>query len=535
MSNLEQNIDRIFAAYLQNVAQFDETLALLETVHRKLSSAERSAFFDFLWQRFSAVPISHVTGRRTPHEIVIRAWARFGPADTLPAHLFGALNWNDPAQMESWAVKVGSEFVHSLVSHKDRFSKPALEQIKAQVDLVTSGQSSELVGVAFPKQLQEVATRLGTAVDKINFEHFQETIAPRRKAAPSPNQKTPRSKPPQVGKYGRWRIISNLPEGGQAHVFLVEDAKREFKGNWVLKRLKNVDSPTRKARFEREIKVIKSINHPNVLKVIDSDLTALRPYFVSEFCERGSLLNVGASSFKANVKATMETLVPIVDGLVHIHAAGPIHRDIKPANILIRGDGTPVIADFGICFTEDGKQITLSDEGVGSKNFMAPEMESGQRDLGEPSDRTDVYCLGKVMFWMLSGAVEFSREDYRKLSLTRLLNDQRFEHVQQLLDEMVVREPKKRISSRELRGRFEMTASLVEGNYAPLSPSVGIRCRFCGIGQYTPLQNKPGYQIPEIGLHLTAGTDVRVLWCRHCGHVEIFQFNGIENREWWNR
>jgi serine/threonine protein kinase len=299
--------------------------------------------------------------------------------------------------------------------------------------------------------------------------------------------------------------------------------------------LKNVDSPTRRARFEREIEVVQSINHPNILKVIDSDLTAARPYFVSEFCEGGSLLDVGASKFRANVTATIVTLLPLVDALVAVHNVGPIHRDIKPANILIRGDGTPIIADFGICFTEDGKQITLSDEGVGSKNFIAPEMESGQHDLGGPSDRTDVYCLGKVMFWMVSGGLEFSREDHRKRSLMSLLSDQRFEHVHHLLDEMVVREPQKRIPSRELRRRLEMTASLVEGNYAPLSPSVGIRCRFCGIGQYTPLRNKPGYRIPEIGLDLAAGTDARVLWCRHCGHVELFQFNGIENRGWWEK
>ena len=80
-----------------------------------------------------------------------------------------------------------------------------------------------------------------------------------------------------------------------------------------------------------------------------------------------------------------------------------------------------------------------------------------------------------------------------------------------------------------------MTASLVEGNYAPLSPSIGIRCRFCGIGQYAPMPNKPGYPVPELGLRLTAETDVRVLWCRHCGHVEIFQFKGVENRVWWEK
>jgi hypothetical protein len=185
MPDIEQNIDRIFGGYLQNLAQFDGTVELLESYYHNLSPTERTGFFDVLWRRFSSAPISHLTGKRSPHEIVIRAWARFGPADALPAHLFGALNWSDPAQMESWAVKIGSEFIHSLFSYKVRFSKAALDQVKAQVTLITSDKSSELVGVAFPPQLQEVASRLSTAVDKINFESFQHTIVgPRSRPIP---------------------------------------------------------------------------------------------------------------------------------------------------------------------------------------------------------------------------------------------------------------------------------------------------------------------------------------------------------------
>jgi hypothetical protein len=536
VADIHQTIGRIFDAYLQDISQFEETVALLESYYLTLSPEARTEFFDILWQKFSSARISHLTGKRTPHEVIIRAWAAFGPAETLPAHLFATLDWKDSGQMIAWAVKIGGEFVHSLFSYRHRFSKPALDQVKENAALIASEKSRELAGASFPAQLIEVAQRLTTAVDKINFEDFQQGIVgPKTPQDSRRGKNASRPAKVQVQKYGRWKIIKSLPEGGQAHVFLVEDVRQEFKGNWVLKRLKNIDDPTRRARFQRETKVIQSINHPNVLKVIDSDLTGHRPYFVTEYCEQGSLLDTGASNFRGNLKTAARILLQIVDGLVVVHNTGPIHRDLKPGNILIRKDGTPVIGDFGICFVQDGEHITLSDEGVGSKNFMAPEMESGQRDLGGPTDRTDVYCLGKVIYWMLSGGVEFSREDHRKSSLVKLLQDQKFEHVHQLLDEMVVREPEKRIRSGELKERLEMTASLVEGNYAPLSPSIGIRCRFCGIGQYTPLRNKPGYTIPEVGLNLTAGTDVRVLWCRHCGHIEMFQFNGIENRAWWDK
>jgi hypothetical protein len=338
----------------------------------------------------------------------------------------------------------------------------------------------------------------------------------------------------------RWKGTGRtLPEGGQAHVFEVEDRKGEFQGKFVQKRLKNVKDPTRKARFEKEVRALHSIDHPNVLKVIDFDLDAERPYYVSEYCTHGSLDDTGALPYKANIQATSKIVLPIVEALVAAHRAGVIHRDIKPGNILIREDGTPVIGDFGICFMEGEEPITMSNEGVGSRNFIAPEMESGQHDLGEPSDRTDVYCLGKVIYWMLSGGKEFAREEYPSLRV--LLNDQKFDHVQRLLDQMVVRDPQMRIASDQVSAKLEMTISLVEGNFAPLIPSIGIRCRFCGIGKYErAFVYGSGNSYSVFGLGESGQRSnydegkTALLRCGHCGHIEWFQLADITCKGWWD-
>jgi serine/threonine protein kinase len=428
---------------------------------------------------------------------------------------------------------VGGEFVHSLWSYRGRFSQAALDVIKAQCALFLSDEASKLVGVLFPPQLVELAKRLDDVVGKIIFER---NTADLRRPQTGIKQGTRQG----VGKsrrqaYDRWEIVRSLTEGGQAHIFVVEDRRKQFPGQWVLKRLKNIKDKARKMRFAQEVKVTQSIEHPNVLKIIDKNLDAERPYFVAEFCERGSLEKVGAPPYKGSVRATLGVLLPIADALVAAHQINVFHRDIKPANILFRGNGTPVVGDFGICFVEGGERVTLTDEGMGSRNFIAPEMESGQRDLGEPSDRTDVYSLGKVLYWMLSGGLEFAREGHRKKNLVGLLGAQAFEHVHALLDEMVATDPRSRIPSGDIKERLEKMASLVEGNYAPLSPSIGIQCRFCGIGRYRPLATRPGYSIPQLGLTPPAGTDVRILQCGHCGHVEIFQFVGIEDSGWWER
>ena len=75
---------------------------------------------------------------------------------------------------------------------------------------------------------------------------------------------------------------------------------------------------------------------------------------------------------------------------------------------------------------------------------------------------------------------------------------------------------------------------LVEGDYAPLIPTLAIKCRFCGLGTYQRSNNKPGFSIPEAGIPVTAGHYVVAMWCDHCGHIQSFNLRASGYREWWN-
>src|SRR2546423_10412245 len=85
---------------------------------------------------------------------------------------------------------------------------------------------------------------------------------------------------------GRWQVIEPLGEGGQAHTFLVSDLKGEGDIKYVLKRLKNLK---RIDHFKREIEAVRMLTHENVVRLIDFDLDARKPYLVTEFCSGGSL------------------------------------------------------------------------------------------------------------------------------------------------------------------------------------------------------------------------------------------------------
>jgi serine/threonine protein kinase len=331
-------------------------------------------------------------------------------------------------------------------------------------------------------------------------------------------------------KYGKWENVKSLGGGGQGDIFLVRDPSRPGE-KFALKRLRRSD---RRDLFEREIRAVRALNHPNILRIIDFDLSSNTPYYVAEYCERGSLVDVGANAFKGDVPKTASTLLPILDALGAAHKVGVYHRDLKPPNILVRATGEPVIADFGICHMEGDERVTLTDEAMGSVNYIAPEMESGRR-LGPPRAETDGYSFGKVLYWMLSGGRIFAREGHRTLALTEVLGEQRFEHVHSLLDALLVENPSDRMKFTDLPGRLKQTEMLAMGAFAPLKPSLGIQCRFCGLGKYEKLfgpdDNWRGIRFVG-GAGFTTGTDPRALRCSHCGHIELFDFRGVAEN-WW--
>ncbi len=324
--------------------------------------------------------------------------------------------------------------------------------------------------------------------------------------------------------YGRWRIGGSLGEGGQAYVYFVEDTRGEFSGRYALKRLRNME---RLDRFKREVEVTIGLRHPNILRVVDFDIAGARPYYVAELCEKRSLADVGAQQFKGNITLTLDVLLPIVDALAAGAGARPpvVHRDLKPENILFRADLTPVLADFGICHVADGKCITLSDRGMGSTNYIAPEMQAGQHD--RVTHAVDVYALGKVMYWMLSGGDIFAREGHRAAGnyLVERLEEQRWAHVHGLFDSMIVEEYARRHNLALLPTLLKEVKYMVNGNFVPLRPSMGLKCRWCGKGTYQ--RHEPMKQ--------TGYIEVRVLRCGYCGRMEYFDPKGVENADWFEQ
>lgn len=336
---------------------------------------------------------------------------------------------------------------------------------------------------------------------------------------------------------GRWRNEGSIGEGGQARAFLVTDTRGDHGTLYVLKLLKNTK---RIERFRREVQAIRDLAHPCIVQCVDFELDSDHPYLVTEYCSGGSLASATRYWNESPVVA-LDLFGQICEGVAFAHGKGIVHRDIKPDNIFLRGNcGPAVVGDFGICFIgDDGNRVTLTDEVVGARSFTAPELEGGRSDT--VSEKADVYSLGKLLYWLLSDGKTLPREKYRDPSLDikrrnedSLLgwNNIYLEHVNRLLDFMIIEDPNERRDLHNIRILLRQTRRLVEKEYNPISRSIRQLCRYCGQGFYV-LRAKDNGQISNLGLTPVASCDWRAVVCNTCGHVELFRVDMAHRQDWW--
>ena len=244
--------------------------------------------------------------------------------------------------------------------------------------------------------------------------------------------------------YGsRWKLLDAPPlgQGGQSRVFRVVDIKGEFVGEFALKRVEN---PKRHDRFRNEVEAIRRLSHPNIIKLIDHSALAEsnsgeeKQFLVMPIAKDGDLSRPGRLSFyKDSIEAVLLVARQAASALAAAHAAGVIHRDIKPQNLLFTGNGHEIwIADFGICLLREAPRNTPLDEIVGSRGFMAPELEGGgQLDV---TPAADIYSLGKVIYFMFSGGVIIPPEKLHQDAYARILDTgERPRLLRSLLSQMI--------------------------------------------------------------------------------------------------
>jgi hypothetical protein len=239
----------------------------------------------------------------------------------------------------------------------------------------------------------------------------------------------PRHAPKPLGpgvELGGCRILGELGRGGMATVWRAEQkALRREVALKVLRPGLALD-PKQAERFRREALAVARLEHPNVVRVHDVGAQDGHLFLVMERVDGGSLAQAlsklpdaakrGAADFRRAIGlAPGEAVadgggaesyeVEVARFFAVVHAHGIVHRDLKPSNILLRRDGSPVVADFGLAKGEGDLGFTLTGEPLGTPYYMSPEqVEQAQAKVDA---RTDVWSLGVTLYETFAGRRPF--------------------------------------------------------------------------------------------------------------------------------
>ena len=221
---------------------------------------------------------------------------------------------------------------------------------------------------------------------------------------------------------GPYQVTAKIGEGGMGEVYQARNTKLDR--DVALKVLPEAFTadPDRLARFEREAKVLASLNHPNIGSIYGLEEAEGVKALVLELAE-GPTLADRIKQGPIPIDEALPIARQIAEALEAAHEQGVIHRDLKPANVKVRPDGTVKVLDFGLAkaFQPDASDRSLSASPtisltaaatqmgmvIGTAAYMSPEQAKGK-----PVDkRADVWAFGAVLFEMLSGQKPFSGED----------------------------------------------------------------------------------------------------------------------------
>jgi CRP-like cAMP-binding protein len=178
-----------------------------------------------------------------------------------------------------------------------------------------------------------------------------------------------------------------------------------------------VYDPQAMMRFHQEADILKQIDHPHCVKLLD-DFPALNTMFlVLEFCDGPSLSDVIKSESPMPAEQVRPMIGQLAGALLHAHQLGIIHRDVKPANVLCTGANTVKLTDFGLARAAIDSSLTSAGQIVGTPRYMSNEQLTGS----EIDARSDVFALGCIAYEMLLGRPLFSAIDLLSLLQQRAL------------------------------------------------------------------------------------------------------------------
>ncbi|XP_043936399.1 MAP/microtubule affinity-regulating kinase 4 [Protopterus annectens] len=211
---------------------------------------------------------------------------------------------------------------------------------------------------------------------------------------------------PHIGNY---RLLKTIGKGNFAKVKL---ARHILTGREVA--IKIIDktqlNPTSLQKLFREVRIMKGLNHPNIVKLFEVIETEKTLYLVMEYASGGEVFDYLVSHGRMKEKEARSKFRQIVSAVHYCHQKNIVHRDLKAENLLLDADSNIKIADFGFSneFTLGSKLDTF----CGSPPYAAPELFQGKKYDGP---EVDIWSLGVILYTLVSGSLPFDGQNLKEL------------------------------------------------------------------------------------------------------------------------
>lgn len=206
---------------------------------------------------------------------------------------------------------------------------------------------------------------------------------------------------------GRYLIEQLLGSGGMANVYKGYDTQTGRTVAIKVLREEFLENTDLVRRFKNESKAISVLDHPNIVKVYDVNMTGNLQYIVMEYIDGITLKEY--MEYRAQpltYKETLHFVTQVLLALHHAHEKGIVHRDVKPQNIMLLSNGSIKVMDFGIARFSRSESQTMTDKAIGSVHYISPEQARGDTT----DAKADIYSVGIMMYEMLSGKLPFDSD-----------------------------------------------------------------------------------------------------------------------------
>jgi predicted Ser/Thr protein kinase len=255
-------------------------------------------------------------------------------------------------------------------------------------------------------------------------------------------------------QFGPWVTVKRLGAGGMAVVYKGVSTETMDETQAVAIKVMNPElaqDVEYRRRFNREIQISRTLDHPNVVRMIDYGEQDGILYLSMEYIQGDTLRDLIPEKGLPLHEALPHAL-GICSGLIHAHQKGIVHRDLKPDNVMVTQSSLVKVMDLGLAKREESENVTKTGDTFGTPAYMSPEQITG----GTLMPATDQYAFGVMLFEMLTGRRPFEVADSLTLVMKHLqeppprirsYKSHLPEELEAVIDRMLLKDPAKRFKS----------------------------------------------------------------------------------------